>query len=503
MQSHGLARPLSLHVDCRTVQYGLVGSAFIVVVSLSSCATLPNLGPAPSVATPQYYAAPRTFAAEDHGDWPGREWWTAYHDAQLDGLIAEAIAGSPDLAAATARVRQAEALAEQAGAARLPTLDASASAAEAKQSYNNGVPPAFVPHGWNKTGRADVQLGFDPDLWGRNRAAYAAARSDAAAARLDRAQAVLTLSTGIADAYADLARLFAERAVQVAALDVREQTARLTANRVATGLDTQAELKQAQSAVPTARGDIAATDESIALTRNRLAALLGKGPDRGLAITPPAVIAEPRGLPADITTDLIGRRPDVVAARTRVEAEAARIRVARAAFYPSINISALFGFQALGLGDLFKSGSTMGSVGPAVSLPIFHGGALSGQYRAARGRFDEAVASYDRTVTDAYRTAADAVTSRRALITRLAEAQQALVDAEGAYAVAQQRYEGGLSRFLDVLSAQDRVLQARRSVADLKARTFTLDVALVRALGGGFRDATDSANRLSKDASHG
>lgn len=485
------------------MRYGWTYGALLSVTALSACAAVPNLGPAPQIATPQHFAATLSLSGQDTGTWPGSDWWVKYGDAQLNGLIAEAVADSPDLAVATARVRQAEAIAQEAGAARWPTLDASASAGEVKQSYNNGVPPAFVPHGWNDTGRAAVQLGFDPDLWGRNRAAYAAARSDAAAARLDRAQAALTLSTGIADAYADLARLYAERAVQVAALDVREQTVRLTASRVATGLDTQAELKQAQSAVPTARGDIAATDETIALTRNRIAALLGKGPDRGLAIAPPVAVVGSRPLPADITTDLIGRRPDVVAARTRVEAEAARIKVARAAFYPSINISALFGFQALGLGDLFKSGSTMGSVGPAVSLPIFHGGALSGQYRAARGRFDEAVASYDRTVTDAYHAAADAVTSRRALVTRLGEAQQALNEAERAYAIAQQRYEGGLSRFLDVLSAQDRVLQARRSVADLNARSFTLDIALVRALGGGFRGETDSASRLSKDVSHG
>lgn len=477
----------------------------LALLLLSACAATPQLPPAPHIAPPQAYAADRSFAAGPSATaWPDTAWWRAYGDPQLDALIAEGLHGSPDIAAAAARVRQANAYAQQAQAARLPTLDASGSAGGAKQSYNNGIPAAFVPQGWNESGRIEADLGFDLDLWGRNKAAYAAARSDAAASGLDYAQAGLTLSTNIADAYADLARLFAERAVQAAALDIREQTRQLTADRVASGLDTQAELRQAQSAVPAARADLAATDEQIALTRNRLAALLGAGPDRGLTITAPTVTIAPRPLPANITTDLIGRRPDIVAARTRVEAEASRIKVARADFYPAIKLSAVFGFQSLGFANLLKGGSTFGNAGPAVSLPIFHGGTLQGRYRSARASYDEAVASYDATVTAAYRAVADAVVSQRALTTQLSERRQALADARAAYGIARQRYEGGLSRFVDVLTAQDRVLQAERGVADLEARAFTLDVALVRALGGGF-SAPDSAASTSpsKDHTHG
>lgn len=477
----------------------------VAILLLSACAAVPTLGPAPQMTPPSSYAADQSLASAARAQWPDLEWWHAYGDPQLDALIAEALAGSPDLSIAAARVRQADAYTQQAWAARLPTLDVSGNGGVTKQSYNNGVPAAFVPRGWQDNGKLEANLGFDLDLWGRNKASYAAARSDADAARLDLAQSTLTLSTNIADAYADFARLFAERAVQVTALDIRQQTEKLTADRVATGLDTQAELKQAQSAVPAARADILATDEQIALTRNRLAALLGKGPDRGLAIAPPTVAIAARTLPSDVTTDLIGRRPDIVAARVRVEAEASRIRVARADFYPAVNLSAVFGVQSLGLDNLFKSGSTSGSAGPAISLPIFHGGELQGRYRAARANFDEAVATYDRTVTDAYRAVADAVVSQRSLAARLAQSDQSLADAQAAYRIARQRYEGGLSRFLDVLTAQDRVLQAQRTVADLKARAFTLDVSLVRALGGGFSvpTATGSATPISKDKTHG
>lgn len=479
-------------------------AAPLAILLLSACATVPRMDPQPVVAPPAAYAASESLGGGAQSDWPALDWWHAYGDAQLDALIGEALAGTPDLAVATARVRQAEAYAQQAGAARLPTLDASASAGVNKQSYNNGIPAAFVPKGWNDNGRVDATLGFDLDLWGKNKASYAAARSSAEAARLDLAQSVLTLSTNIADAYADLAQLFAQRAVQATALDIRQQTQQLTADRVAGGLDTQAELKQAQSAVPAARADLAATDEQIALTRNRIAALLGKGPDRGLAITAPTAIIPARGVPMGVTTDLIGRRPDVVAARTRVEAEASLIKVARADFYPSVSLSAVFGFQSLGLDNLFKSGSSYGSAAPAVSLPIFRGGELQGRYRNARANYDEAVASYDRTVTDAYRAVADAVVSQRALAVRLSESRMALADAQAAYGIARQRYEGGLSRFTDVLTAQDRALQSQRTVADLEARAFTLDVALVRALGGGFSAPGAAAvSPIKKDENNG
>ncbi|GGB29177.1 multidrug RND transporter [Sphingomonas metalli] len=471
-----------------------------LALDLGACAAVPHLGAAPEVRTPDSFAASRSLSADGDAPaaWPVADWWHSYGDPQLDGLIAEGLAGSPDLAAALARVRRADALAEQAGAARLPSLDVGATVGATKQSYNNGIPADFVPKGWNDTGRLEADLGFDLDLWGRNRAAFAAARSDAEAARLDREQAALTLTTGIAGAYADLAALYAVRAIQQNALEVRQGTQKLTADRVANGLDTQAEQKQADAAVPAGRAAIAATDEQIALTRNRLAALLGKGPDRGLDIAAPALPASVQGVPAGLTTDLIGRRPDIVAARARVEAAASRIKVARADFYPAINLSAIVGLQSLGLGNLLKGGSTFGTAGPALSLPIFRGGELQGRYRGARADYDEAVASYDRTVTDAYRAVADALASRRSLGVQLDESRRALADSEAAYRVARLRYEGGLSRFLDVLAAQDRVLEARRSVADLQARGFSLDIALVRALGGGFT-APQLATRTSRN----
>lgn len=445
----------------------------------SACASVPDLGAKPEPALPSDYAA-TTSLAPTGSSWPRQAWWARYGDAQLNQLIDEALASSPDLDAAAARFRTAQGFAQQAGAALLPTIDAFATSEFRKEGDAKLL----------SSGSAGLAFSFDLDLWGKNKAALAAAMSDAQAAGYELAQAELALTTGIASTYADLAQLYAQRDTFDSALAIRSDTLKLVSQRVHSGLDTEAELNQAEGRVSEARADLAATDEAIALTRNALAALMGKGPDRGLAIRRPAVASfAAQGIPADATIDMVGRRPDIAAARMNVEAAGSRIKEARAAFYPNINISALIGLSAFGLGDIFSSSNSFGSVSPAVSLPLFHGGALQGQYRGARGRYDEAVALYNRQVITALRETADAVTSRRALDARLAESRRALASFERANSLARMRYESGLSTYLDVLSAEEGVLDARLNVAELETRAFVLDVQLIRALGGGFATA--------------
>lgn len=471
---------------------------------LAGCAAMPDLGAKPELRAAQSVAATRSLIAADAAAWPGDGWWRGFGDAQLDRLIEEGLSASPDVAAAAARLGQAQGLAQQSGAALLPRVDAQGSVTETRQSLNMGYPDAFrdfLPRGWNDFGQAALRLDFDLDLWGRNRAALAAATSEARAAQVDAAQARLMLSTAIADAYADLARLHSERGIAQSALDIRTSSRKLVDDRVRSGLDTRGDLRQAESGLLSARADLAAADEAIALRRNQIAALVGTGPDRALDITPPALAGRAlAGLPAGVTTDLIGRRPDIVAARLRAEAAGSRIKVARADFFPAISLSALVGVQSLGLGMLAEKDSIYGSAGPAISLPIFHGGAIAGQYRVARATYDEAVATYDRTVVNAYREVADAVTSQHALDRRLTDMRAAVTASEQSYAIARMRYDGGLSTYLDVLTVEERLLATRRAFAQLDTRAFALDIALVRALGGGFAAPTGTD---SKDRPHG
>jgi NodT family efflux transporter outer membrane factor (OMF) lipoprotein len=386
-------------------------ATFATALALAGCA-VPNLGPKPVPRGPEAIAAQQSLPESPTAAWPRDAWWQDYGDPQLTALIEEGLKASPDVATAAARYRRAAGFTQQAGAATLPSLDLRGSASMEKQSYNNGFPPQFLPQGWNDTGQVAASFNFDLDLWGKNRAALAAATSEQRAAQIDVRQAELMLSTGIASAYVDLALLFAVRGVRQAELTIRENSRKLVSDRVGQGLDNQGSLAQASAQTATARAALTEADQAIAIRRHQLAMLVGAGPDRGLAITPPPLAGVPeRGLPPGVTTDLIGRRPDVVAARERVEATASRIKVARADFFPAINLSALVGFQSLGLSNLLSSGSTFGQVGPAVTLPIFRGGALSGAYRGARATYDEAVAAYDRSVLTAYQEAADAVTA--------------------------------------------------------------------------------------------
>jgi NodT family efflux transporter outer membrane factor (OMF) lipoprotein len=459
------------------------------VLLASACASVPNLGAKPIPHVASDYASSASLSG-NRSAWPAHGWWRRYDDAQLDRLMGEALTGSPDLQAAAARMRTAEGFAQRASSTLKPSIDAFSQPELAKQSQNQSVPAAAIPNGWNDSGSVGLSFSLDLDLWGKNRAAARAANADADAAHFELHEAELALTTAVASTYAELASLYAQRDSLESAFDIRTQTAKLVKQRVDIGLDTLAEQKQAEARVSQARADIEATEEAIALTKNALAALVGAGPDRGLSIDRPSIGAlQAQGIPADASTDLIGRRPDVAAARARVEAAADRIKEARAAFYPSVNLTALIGLQSFGLGNLFQSSSQFGSVSPAVSLPLFHGGALQGQYRGRRGQYDEAVALYDASVIKALRETADAVTSQKKLASRLAESRRALADFEEANSLARQRYEHGLATYLDVLSAEEGVVSARLTVAELEARAFTLDVQLIRALGGGFNAA--------------
>ncbi len=461
-------------------------------LTLSACAGVPHGGAGPEPAEIASFADTQSFAAPTT-DWPSDRWWDAYGDAQLSTLVDEALKGSPTLAEAEARLGSANAATTVARAALLPSLDGSASVASTEQSRIEGFPPfiqQLLPRGYQGNGRLALDLSFDLDLFGKNRAALAAQVSEAEATQADLAEARLTLSTAIAGAYADLMRLGAERDAAAEAVRNRTETARLTSMRVENGLDTRAELKQAEAATPSSQADVESLDEQILLTRHRIAALMGEGPDRGLAITMPTTeTVKPFGLPADLRLHLVARRPDIVAARLRAEEAAKRIDVAYAQFFPDVSLTGFFGQQSLGLSQLFDPAAAIGSIGPTVTLPIFEGGRLRGQYHGAKSDYAAAVDAYDATLTQALQDVADAAASVQSAARQLADRRAALAAGEQAYAVAQERYEGGLSSYVSVLAAEDALIDERRAFADARSRVFSLDITLIHALGGGYAHA--------------
>ena len=456
------------------------------LLATGGCAQLPRMDPAPAPRAIEQLGTSKSFAAPE-GAWPGDGWWHAYGDPQLDALIEDALRDSPDLAIAQARVHAAAATVQGAHATLIPEVTGTTLLNEGKQSYNYLIPRQALPQGWNDYGFASLNLSWELDFWGKNRAALAAAVSEARAAQVEFAETRLMLSTAVASAYAGLVDLYTLRDNAEKTLALRTKTVDLLRQRHDFGLETLASVRQVEAREATADAELRAIDERIGLQRNAVAALLGAGPDRGLAITrPTARFVGAQGLPRNLALDLLGRRPDVVAARLHTEAAAQHIKQARAGFYPSVNLLAFAGVQSLGITNLTKSGSDLGSFGPAISLPIFNTERLQGQLRGARADYDAAVATYNATLSNALREVADAAISRKALDGELGASRAAVAAAAEAHQIVSKRYQGSLATYLDVLVAEDALVSAQRAEAELETRALILDVALVRALGGGF-----------------
>ena len=431
------------------------------------------------------FSSSQSLNSQNKVSWPDNKWWLRYHDQQLNQLMDEALQDSPSLQAAEARLRNMAGVAEQIGAIRSIQVGASASASETKVSY--AYQAYMPPHNWNDYGSVTANFSYDFDFWGKNKASVAAATSDFAAAEAETAAARLMISTSLAQAYAELARLHLNKETAQTAVAIRTKTVELMTNRFNNGLETQGAVKQMQALQANAEAELLAVDESIQLQKNAIAALLGKGPDRGLSIQRPSVqLSDSFGLPENTGINILGHRPDVTAARWRAESAAKRIHVAKAQYYPDVSISGFIGYQAFGLNNLTRTGNDAGSIGPAIYLPLFTGGRLSGQLTSAEATYEEAVANYNSTVTQALHDVADVMTSSKALKARLEKTEEAYQDAKAAYQIADNRYRGGLATYLDVLTAEDAMLNTQRALVNLQSRSFSLDVSLIHALGGGF-----------------
>jgi NodT family efflux transporter outer membrane factor (OMF) lipoprotein len=418
--------------------------------------------------------------------WPDQHWWQAYGDPELDTLVERGRADSPTVAIALARVRQAAALEGVALAGLSPQANFAGRSNRQHFSANSNVPK---PLAGNSTwfNDASVGLGYEVDFWGKSRSAAEAAAGRLGAQRAEAQSAMLALSAAIVQAYLRLDQLYVQRDLAQVALKQREQILALVAQRVDAQLDTRAELKQAEIGVPLARAQLAALDEAIGLTRGQLAALAGQGPDAAAAIERPRLV--PRrlpGVPAELPAALLGRRPELVALRWRIEAASAEAEVAKALFYPSLNLTALVGLQSLGFDRLLEGGSRSLGIGPAITLPLLDGGRLRGNLAARDAELDLAIEQYNAAVVEAMRDVVAQLISLHWLGERVREEDQALEAAEQAYQLAAQRYRSGLGNFLQVLLADTQVVAQRRSHAELAARANELDVNLVRALGGGY-----------------
>ena len=481
---------------------GIGAIAAAAVLTLAGCAPMP---PAQQ-ALPQRDLAGAQLASSIHlarDGWPDAQWWTAYDDPQLNALMTQALqpqGNAPTLQVAAARIGAAHAALQLQRASQGLNVDFKASANRQRYSAT-GLFPA--PIGGSVYNEATLQLGgtYDFDWWGLHRSQIAAAVGEVNARQADLAQAERSLSAAVAQSYFALQADWALHDNLTRLVAARQALLEDGKRRIAQGVAAIAVQRHAEAALAETGQQLADIDAQAAREREALRALLGADSNALADLKPRPLPANAAALPSSLGIELLARRPDLQAARWRVQASLSRIDAAQAAFYPSINLTALFGQDSLSLGNLMQAGSRTFFIGPALNLPIFDSGRLQAQLGSQRNARDSMIAEYNQAIVDAVREVAQEGVSLQGLEreqARRAEAEQAdraLLDG------AQRRLRAGLADRSAVLDAQATVLQEEAQSLQLRSRQLNTEVALIRALGGGYRHAPDSPPmQVSADA---
>ncbi|MYM26350.1 efflux transporter outer membrane subunit [Duganella sp. FT135W] len=473
----------------------LASAAVVIAVAvLAGCADMGKVKPqAVQLKSTDLHPGKALSAASANVAWPEEQWWEVLHDAQLDRLMNTALSDNPSLRATLARVRQAEALAGVSKAATQARVDASASADRELYSAHSTIPaPLAGNYAWKNT--ATLSGSYDLDLWGRNRDALAAALDDVHMAAAESQMARLTLETSIVRTYIQLSLEYALLDSVTENLAQRQRILDITRRRKAAGLASDIEVTSIETTLPAGRREHEQHGEAIALLRNQLAALIGKGPGDGDTIARPmltlkagAQAGAQAAVPANLPAELVGRRPDIVAQRWRVEAASSRIDSAKKDFYPNINLAAFVGVQSLGFGHFLESGSQMRGITPAVSLPVFEGGRLRSQLGNQTAIYDGAVEQYNAAVIQAMSDVANAVVKIESIKQQDQLAQRALASAQHQQQLAERAYQAGLTDTLNVINAQLTLLNEQQQMAQVASKQLDNFALLMSALGGGIK----------------
>ena len=465
-------------------RWRLSPSALLIVATLglSACASMNGIEPqatlreAPSLGLPAEQSPPIALDSQ---------WWREFGDAQLNRLMDDALANNPSLKIAQARLSRAQAGAAVTDAAGGPQLSAGIDATRQLFTANGMIPPPLAGT-IRESGTAQLSGSWELDFFGKNRTALEAALGNVKAAQADAQAARMLLASNVARSYFQLVRLNEQLGVARRQLAQREQVLHLVQDRVKAGLDTQLEQRQSEGGLPEVRLQIETLQEQLSLANNALAALLAQPNQPPELVLPAQAAIKSIAAATTLPTDLLGRRADIAAARWRVQAATQEVDNAKSQFYPNLNLVAFAGYSSIGLDRLFSTGSDQWGVGPALRLPLFDGGRLRAHLTGKTADLDAAIESYNATVIDAVHDVADQLASTQAIARQQTEQRAALASAETAYDIAVQRYDVGLVNYLSVLNAETTVLNQRRQAVDLTARALDTQVALIRALGGGY-----------------
>ncbi len=419
------------------------------------------------------------------------DWWRGFGDPQLDRLVGDAVAGNPSLDAALARVAQARAVLATRDADNGPNVTLDASEQVARLSGRYTIPPPFAGS-TRFIGSTAANLSWNLDLFGRQKAAIEGARASVRAAALDVAAARLTLSGAVVQTYVDMARAEMQAGIAQRTIATRENSLRLVNVRIRNNLSSKLEAQAAATLLAQARQALLRSQAAQVLAKTALAALAGRGVDYPATIRPTAIRLDAAlPLPRAVPADLLARRADIAAAQARIEAAAAGRQVARRAFYPNVNLAAMAGFQAVGLGNLVSLDAGTAGVGPALHLPLFDNGRLKAELAGSTALLDAATADYNDRIVGAVREVADALARIGALEAdrvRQREVVRGFAETGRLNAI---RVSSGLDSRLDLVDNDVRTLEAEQADANLAADAAQQRIALVLALGGGFDSSQD------------
>jgi multidrug efflux system outer membrane protein len=420
------------------------------------------------------------------GAWPDPQWWKRYDDAQLDELEQKALAASPSIDEAHKRFSTAVKAIDVARAAGGFSIQANAQVQRQRLSDHGLIPSQLLGFSWYNQGDLGLQFQYDFDFWGKNRAAIAAAMDETHAAEAERSAAALMLTTAVADTYfgwqADQVRLAFARTT-VAAL---QRNRELAAKRVARGIDAPDTVHQADAQLAEARELEAGYAGSAPIRLAALGALLGVAPADLPKLEAKPLPVVNTALPDNLGIDLLARRPDIAASRWRIESAMRRVDQARAEFYPDISLGAMIGLSSIDLDKLLTGGSRVTAFGPALHLPVFGLARLRAAYGVSQAQLAAAAAQYDTAVVDAARDVATQALSLDQIEARRKQREQQIAATLRLQETAAARVRRGIADDRSLLAAEAQVLQQRDAAATLDAQAISTQIALTKALGGGY-----------------
>lgn len=427
--------------------------------------------------------------------WPQARWWTAYGDEQLNALIEQALQGGPSLEVAAARIGSARS--ELSRSMADTGIDISGYANANRQRYSGtGLFPAPIGGAYFTTETLRLEARYNFDWWGKHRAQVAAAVGSLNVDRAAYAQAEQALAAAIAQSYFRLQGDFARQDNLAQLTAVQTALAQDRTRRIDSGLANADTGHAAQADLAQLRKQAAQLNTDIGVEREALRALLGADHTALADLKPVPATAVAHTLPAQLGIDLLARRPDLQAARWKLESSLSRIDAAKAAFYPDVNLTGSIGLDTIKLENLLQAASRTVYLGPTLTLPIFDSRRLDSQLDATRTARDERIAEYNQAVVEAVREVAQDALQVQGIEQQIAE-QAASSAATGAQlASVQKRFERGLADNAGVLNARLAVLRERDADLYLQQVQRLAEVALTNALGGGYHEQAPLATVL-------